>query len=416
MKKSTFPIPSLKYVKNSNTFSYDYMLKSGMIRQVSAGIFSWLPLGYKILNKLSSFIQKSFEKNNIPTFLSPSIQPASLWNISGRYNSYGKETLRIFDRHKNEFIYGPTAEEIATEIFKTSISSYKQMPLIINQISWKFRDEIRPRFGVMRSREFLMQDAYSFDTSEDNAKQTYKKIYSIYMNIFHKLNLQVIACKADSGQIGGDFCHEFNLISTAGESTIFYDEKIFSHNQFDFDSVKDIYAVTEDKHDPSLSISSVKSNKAIEVGHIFYFGTKYSNNMNACFYDSNNTLQYVEMGSYGIGVSRLIGAILETQQNNDKIIWPDLLQPFHLIILDLNINTDLANTIYNKLNEFDILLDDTNDSYGIKIKNAELMGMRFILIIGQNIELIDQKLNTKQILTIEEISILKTVLTKNFII
>lgn len=396
MKKSSFIMPTLKFVKTSGSFSYDYMMKSGMIRQISAGIFTWLPLGIKILNKLSRFIEKKMEQANISTFLSPTLHPSSLWIQSERYNAYGKETLRMKDRHNNELIYGPTAEEIATEVFKSAISSYKQMPIVINQISWKFRDEIRPRYGVMRSREFLMQDAYSFDSSEENAKMTYKKIYSLYMNIFQSLDLTVIACKADSGQIGGDFCHEFNIISKTGESTIFFDKKILSTDRTNFDQVQDIYAVTEDKHDAINK--NIEKAKAIEVGHIFYFGTKYSHKMNANFHNAKNEIKYAEMGSYGIGVSRLLASIIELQQ--ESLIFPKALQPFDLVILDLKIQSQIANNIYEDLikNDFDVLIDDTEDSFGVKIQNAELMGIRYVLIVGKQIELRDRKNNSNEVI------------------
>lgn len=396
MKKSSFIMPTLKFVKTSGSFSYDYMMKSGMIRQISAGIFTWLPLGIKILNKLSRFIEKKMEQANIATFLSPTLHPSSLWIQSERYNAYGKETLRMKDRHNNELIYGPTAEEIATEVFKSAISSYKQLPIVINQISWKFRDEIRPRYGVMRSREFLMQDAYSFDSSEENAKMTYKKIYSLYMNIFQSLDLTVIACKADSGQIGGDFCHEFNIISKTGESTIFFDKKILSTDRTNFDEVQDIYAVTEDKHDAINK--DIEKAKAIEVGHIFYFGTKYSHKMNANFHNAKNEIKYAEMGSYGIGVSRLLASIIELQQ--ESLIFPKALQPFDLVILDLKIQSQIANNIYEDLikNDFDVLIDDTEDSFGVKIQNAELMGIRYVLIVGKQIELRDRKNNSNEVI------------------
>lgn len=396
MKKSSFIMPTLKFVKASGSFSYDYMMKSGMIRQISAGIFTWLPLGIKILNKLSRFIEKKMEQANIATFLSPTLHPSSLWIQSERYNAYGKETLRMKDRHNNELIYGPTAEEIATEVFKSAISSYKQLPIVINQISWKFRDEIRPRYGVMRSREFLMQDAYSFDSSEENAKITYKKIYSLYMNIFQSLDLTVIACKADSGQIGGDFCHEFNIISKTGESTIFFDKKILSTDRTNFDEVQDIYAVTEDKHDAINK--DIEKAKAIEVGHIFYFGTKYSHKMNANFHNAKNEIKYAEMGSYGIGVSRLLASIIELQQ--ESLIFPKALQPFDLVILDLKIQSQIANNIYEDLikNDFDVLIDDTEDSFGVKIQNAELMGIRYVLIVGKQIELRDRKNNSNEVI------------------
>lgn len=396
MKKSSFIMPTLKFVKTSGSFSYDYMMKSGMIRQISAGIFTWLPLGIKILNKLSRFIEKKMEQANIATFLSPTLHPSSLWIQSERYNAYGKETLRMKDRHNNELIYGPTAEEIATEVFKSAISSYKQLPIVINQISWKFRDEIRPRYGVMRSREFLMQDAYSFDSSKENAKMTYKKIYSLYMNIFQSLDLTVIACKADSGQIGGDLCHEFNIISKTGESTIFFDKKILSTDRTNFDKVQDIYAVTEDKHDAINK--DIEKAKAIEVGHIFYFGTKYSHKMKANFHNAKNEIKYAEMGSYGIGVSRLLASIIELQQ--ESLIFPKALQPFDLVILDLKIQSQIANNIYEDLikNDFDVLIDDTEDSFGVKIQNAELMGIRYVLIVGKQIELRDRKNNSNEVI------------------
>ncbi len=403
MKKSAFHIATLKNTKQSSTVSHEFMLKSGMIRQVTAGIFLWLPLGYKILQKLTQFIQNTLESYDIPTFLSPSLHPAEIWKESNRYDAYGKETLRVRDRHDNELIYSPTAEEVATIIFKNTVSSYKQMPFNINQISWKFRDEIRPRFGVMRSREFLMQDAYSFDIHEDAAKFTYKKIYSAYMKIFQSLDLQAIACKADSGQIGGDFCHEFNVIAKTGESTIFFDKKILNVDRSNFDDVSHIYAVTDDKHDGSTNYEKAS---AIEVGHIFYIGTKYSEAMNATFTNSDGKQELCHMGCYGIGVSRLLATIIEVHGEN--VIWPKILQPFDAIILNLEKTLTRAEDIYKKLKpKFDVLLDDLDQTFGEKIANAELTGCRFILVVsakhGDKIELIDRQDKSSKILSLDAI-------------
>ncbi len=385
--------------------SHQLMLRAGMIRQSSAGIYSWLPLGFKIMKKIEKIVRE--EQNNIGAqeMLMPTIQSAEIWKESGRYNDYGEEMLRISDRQKREMLYGPTNEEQITEIFRSSVKSYKLLPQIFYHIQWKFRDELRPRFGVMRCREFYMKDAYSFDLSENDAVVSYNKMFYAYLKTFQRLGLKSIPMKADTGPIGGDLSHEFVILADTGESKIFADKRIFdvpidkyqnnteSLNKMRNDFSK-FYAVTDDKFKSNDFDKNVKKEnqiqtKGIEVGHIFYFGDKYSKPMNCSVDTKDGKKTFVKMGSYGIGVSRLVGAIIEAKYLNEKMKWPKAVSPFDVVIIPAinkndNSNIDKAKKLYEELKNknIDVLLDDVEENISNKFKKHDLLGIPFQIVIG----------------------------------
>ena len=385
--------------------SHQLMLRTGMIRQSSAGIYSWLPLGFKVMKKIEKIVRE--EQNNIGAqeMLMPTIQPADIWKESGRYDDYGEEMLRISDRQKREMLYGPTNEEQITEIFRSSVKSYKLLPQIFYHIQWKFRDELRPRFGVMRCREFFMKDAYSFDLTEKDAVISYNKMFFAYLKTFQRLGLKSIPMKADTGPIGGDLSHEFVILAETGESKIFADKRIFEvpindykNNEISLKKMRndfmEFYAVTDDKFNADTFNQNVnKENqiqtKGIEVGHIFYFGDKYSKPMNCSVDTSDGKKTFVKMGSYGIGVSRLVGAIIEAKYNNEKMKWPKSIAPFEAVVIPaLNKNDDSnlirAKKVYDELKKqnIDALLDDVEENISNKFKKHDLLGIPFQIIIG----------------------------------
>ena len=405
--KSLIPIlknnPSEAKIK-----SHKLMLRAGMIKQSSAGIYSWLPLGFKIMKKIESVVRE--EQNNIGAqeILMPTIQSSEIWKESGRYDDYGEEMLRIKDRQNREMLYGPTNEELITEIFRSSIKSYKSIPQLLYHIQWKFRDELRPRFGVMRCREFYMKDAYSFDLNHEEAIHSYNKFFLSYLKTFNKLELSAIPMSADTGPIGGNLSHEFVIIAETGESKIYTDKRIFDLNYDDIDLSKDslnklrknyeqFYSVTDEKFNESDFEKNVKPEnkiitKGIEVGHIFYFGDKYSKPMKTSV-DYNGKKEFVKMGSYGIGVSRLVGAIIEANydEKNEIMKWPMCIAPFHcalLPFLNKNDKSKLEETkkIYDylKSKKIDIIIDDTEDSISSKMKKFNLIGVPFQIIIGKD--------------------------------
>tara|TARA_B100000945_G_scaffold183865_1_gene147454 strand:- start:4353 stop:5666 length:1314 start_codon:yes stop_codon:yes gene_type:complete len=385
--------------------SHQLMLRTGMIRQSSAGIYSWLPLGFKIMKKIEKIVRE--EQNNIGAqeMLMPTIQAADIWKESGRYEDYGEEMLRISDRQKREMLYGPTNEEQITEIFRSSVKSYKVLPQIFYHIQWKFRDELRPRFGVMRCREFFMKDAYSFDISEKDAELSYNKMFFAYLKTFERLGLKSIPMKADTGPIGGDLSHEFIILAETGESKIYADKRIFEIPVDKYKNTQDslnkmrsdfsnFYAVTDDQFksdefNKKVSTENQIQTKGIEVGHIFYFGDKYSKPMK-CSVDSKEGKKiFVKMGSYGIGVSRLVGALIEAKYVKDKMKWPKSVSPFDVVIIpSINkndtSNLDKAIKVYEKLKTsgIDVLLDDVDENLSTKFKKHDLLGIPFQIIIG----------------------------------
>tara|TARA_B100002051_G_scaffold188407_1_gene178453 strand:- start:6 stop:1319 length:1314 start_codon:yes stop_codon:yes gene_type:complete len=413
--------------------SHQLMLRTGMIRQSSAGIYSWLPLGFKIMKKIEDIVRE--EQNNIGAqeMLMPTIQSAEIWKESGRYDDYGEEMLRIKDRQGREMLYGPTNEELITEIFRSSVKSYKSLPQMLYHIQWKFRDEVRPRFGVMRCREFFMKDAYSFDLTEEDAVLSYNKMFYAYLKTFQRLGLKSIPMKADTGPIGGDLSHEFIILADTGESKIFADKKIFdipideyknneqSLNQMRNDFSK-FYAVTDDKFESDEFDKYVKKGdqietKGIEVGHIFYFGDKYSKPLN-CFVDTHDSKKNpVKMGSYGIGVSRLVGAIIEAKYINDVMKWPKSVAPFDVVIIpsiSKNNKESLtkANKIYDTLKKqnIDVLLDDVDENMSAKFKKHDLIGVPFQIILGSKSK--DDKFEFKEVNGETQIIDLKDIIKK----
>ena len=385
--------------------SHQLMLRTGMIRQSSAGIYSWLPLGFKIMKKIENIVRE--EQNNIGAqeMLMPTIQSADIWRESGRYDDYGEEMLRITDRQKREMLYGPTNEEQITEIFRSSVKSYKLLPQIFYHIQWKFRDELRPRFGVMRCREFFMKDAYSFDLTENDAVLSYNKMFYAYLKTFQRLGLRSIPMKADTGPIGGDLSHEFVILADTGESKIFADKKIvdvpiddYKNNESSLKKMRNdfskFYAVTDDKFksddfDKNVKKEDQLKTKGIEVGHIFYFGDKYSKSMNCSVDNKEGKKTFVKMGSYGIGVSRLVAAIIEAKYINEKMKWPKSVSPFDVVIIPAinkndNSNLDKAKQIYDSLKRknIDVLLDDVEENISNKFKKHDLLGVPYQIIVG----------------------------------
>ena len=384
--------------------SHQLLIRAGMIKQEGAGIYSWLPLGFKVLKKIEEIVREEQQEAGAIEVLMPTLQSSELWVESGRYDGYGEEMLRITDRHNANLIYGPTNEEQITEIFRTYIKSYKNLPLNLFHIQWKFRDEIRPRFGLLRGREFLMKDAYSFDLDKESAKISYYKMFLSYMRTFKRLGLKAIPVVADSGPIGGELSHEFSIITNTGETEIYYDSRILEIEDSDFKynneaSLKEAYknfinyySSTDDKHSEDLFIKIPndyqKKGKAIEIGHIFSFGHKYSEPMKAYVTNDIGDNVPVYMGSYGIGVSRLVSAIIEAYHDDRGILWPISIAPFQVGLINLGPNngqcTKVAENIYEELqqNNFDVIYDDRNESAGKKYADMDLIGIPFQIILG----------------------------------
>ena len=395
MKFTNFFIPTSKNnPSEAEIISHQLMIRSGMIKQSSSGIYSWLPLGLKVLKNIETIVRDEQNKAGAIELLMPTIQSADLWIKSGRYNDYGKEMLRIQDRGGREMLYGPTNEELITDIFQSYISSYKDLPKNFYHIQWKFRDEVRPRFGVMRGREFLMKDNYSFDLNEEDAKKSYDNMFMAYIKTFLRLGLTPISLRAETGPIGGNLSHEFQILANTGESTLYFDkelEKIDPKN-IDPQKLQSYYAAVDGLHKESecpIPIEKLKISKGIEVGHIFYFGTKYSEKIGAFVQNKNGEKVPVHMGSYGIGVSRLAGAIIEAFHDEKGIKWPLAVAPFKLSIINLMMDdvdcSRKCDEIYQIFLEkkIDILYDDRNCSIGKKLSDNELIGIPYQLVIGK---------------------------------
>ena len=433
MKLSNYFLPVLKETPaDAEIASHKYMLRAGMISQSSSGIYSWLPLGLKVLKKIENIVREEQDAAGVNEILMPTIQPADIWKESGRYDDYGKEMLRINDRQDREMLYGPTNEEQVTDIFRRSIKSYKELPSLLYHIQWKFRDELRPRFGIMRGREFLMKDAYSFDLDMDASRTTYNKFFVCYLKTFERLGLKAIPMAAETGPIGGDMSHEFLIISDTGESDIYFDNRILDlidiDKNLDYEndlstivsSYQDFYAVADDKHSEEEFEKSVpkefKSNtKGIEVGHIFNFSSKYSEPMKANVLNSNGKAVPVHMGSYGIGISRLVGAIIESSHDENGIIWPDSVAPFAVGLINLKAKDKdaiaMCEAVYQDLisAEIDCLYDNKDDSAGAKFSRMDLIGLPKQIIFGNNsikdstVEFKDRKTGHTELVKINEI-------------
>ncbi len=408
MRLSAYFLPTLKEnPAEAQIVSHRLMLRAGMIRQASAGIYSWLPLGVRVLKRIEQIVREEQDRAGCQEVLMPTIQSADLWKRSGRYNDYGQEMLRILDRHQREMLYGPTNEELITDIFRTAVQSYRQLPRMLYHIQWKFRDEVRPRFGVMRGREFLMKDGYSFDLDYDGARRAYNKMFVSYLRTFQRMGLKAIPMAAETGPIGGDLSHEFIILAETGESAVFCDRRFIEFDalgtDIDYedaaaigavvDHFTSLYARTDEKHDQALFEREVPEAKryvgrGIEVGHIFYFGSKYSEPLGALVAKPDGDMVPVQMGSYGIGVSRLVGAVIEASHDDAGIIWPESVAPFRVGLINLkrgDATTDArCEEIYAKLRgaRVEALYDDRDERPGAKFAEMDLIGLPWQLIVG----------------------------------
>ncbi|MBS1036981.1 proline--tRNA ligase [Gluconobacter cerinus] len=396
--------PTLKEVPaEAQIASHRLMLRAGLVRQTSSGIYAWLPAGLRVLRNIEQIIREEQDTIGAQEVLMPTLQSADLWRRSGRYDAYGPEMLRIQDRHGRELLYGPTNEEMITDIFGSSVSSYKQLPKALYHIQWKFRDEVRPRFGVMRGREFLMKDAYSFDADYQGAVNSYRRMMLSYLRIFQRLGVRAVPMVADTGPIGGDLSHEFLVLAPTGESGVFFDAALEEQdwlgrpvdcdNEEDlaafFSSVTDHYAATDEKHDEAawaeVPDDRKREGRGIEVGHIFYFGTKYTESMGIEVSGADGTKFSPHMGSYGVGVSRLVGAIIEASHDDAGIIWPYSVAPYKAAILNLRPGDEACDAICEEIYGADpenFMYDDRSERAGVKFNDADLMGHPWQIIVG----------------------------------
>ena len=433
MRLSQYFLPTLKEnPAEAQIASHRLMLRAGMVRQSAAGIYSWLPLGLRVLKKIEQIVREEQNKTGAIEVLMPTLQSADIWRESGRYDDYGKEMLRITDRHERDLLYGPTNEELITQIFRDNVVSYKDLPKNLYHIQWKFRDEIRPRFGVMRGREFLMKDGYSFDIDEAAARVAYQKMFVAYLRSFRRMGLRAMPVAADTGPIGGDLSHEFIILADTGESEIFCHADILdlpipeigSQADCDGDLAQVIeqftqyYARSDEMHDADMFATQVPADKqvtarGIEVGHIFYFGTKYSDAMNATVAGPDGKDVAVHSGSYGIGVSRLVGGIIEASHDADGIVWPWAVAPFHIGLVNLKPGHEgcdaLCAKIYDGLtqNGLDVLYDDRDERAGAKFSTMDLIGLPWQAVIGPRgaeageVEVKNRATGEKQVLGLE---------------
>ncbi len=403
MRLSRYFLPLLKETPSDATIaSHRYMLRAGMVKQDSAGIYIWLPLGFKVLKKIEQIVREEQDKAGAIEMLMPTIQSANHWKETGRYDAYGPEMLRIKDRGDRELLYGPTNEDMITDMFRTYVRSYKDLPQCLYHIQWKFRDERRPRFGVMRGREFLMKDAYSFDIDAEAARQAYYRQFVAYLNTFGRLGLKAVPMRADTGPIGGDLSHEFLILAETGESEVFCHRDLVdmpapgavgdSDLLSVFEERTALYAATDEMHDADefakVPADKQLSARGIEVGHIFYFGDKYSAPMNAQVQGPDGKTTNIHMGSYGVGVSRLVGGIIEASHDDNGIVWPKSVTPFGAGIINLKVGDEAADAacedLYGKLSAagIDPLYDDKNDRGGQKFARMDLIGLPYQLVIG----------------------------------
>lgn len=392
MRASQFFLPVIKEnPSEAQIASHRLMLRAGMIRQLTSGIYNWLPLGLRVLRNIEAIVRDELNKAGCQEILMPTIQPAELWQESGRYEDYGKEMLRITDRHDRAMLYGPTNEEVVTDIFRQNVKSYKQLPMQLYHIQWKFRDEIRPRFGVMRGREFLMKDAYSFDIDHESAVKSYNLYFRAYLAIFKRLGLTAIPMKADTGPIGGDMSHEFHIVADTGESAIYYDKAFDSPHEMDIEEMKQLYAAADEMHDPAtcpVAKENLREARGIEVGHIFNFGTKYSEMLGAKVANANGEEVFAQMGSYGVGVSRLVGGIIEASHDDAGIIWPESVAPFHVALVNIKPGDaacdEACEEMYRKLQSqgVEVLYEDSDQRAGAKFATMELIGIPWVVTVG----------------------------------
>ncbi len=404
MRLSRYFLPVLKETPGeAQVVSHQLMLRAGLIRQTAAGIYAWLPLGLRVLKKIEGIVRAEQDRAGAVEVLMPTIQSAELWKQSGRYDAYGPEMLRITDRHDREMLFSPTAEELFTTIFANGVRSYRDLPRILYQIQWKFRDEIRPRFGVMRGREFLMKDAYSFDADLAAARHSYNRMFIAYLRTFAAMGMHAIPMRADTGPIGGDLSHEFHIVAATGESGVFYHERWEQPRSLDADAddasalqayvdgLNADYAATDEKRDPAAEAATgaaLKEARGIEVGQIFYFGTKYSAAMGLSVQGPGGEQIVPHMGSYGIGVSRLMAAIIEASHDKDGIIWPEAVAPYRVALINLRADdagcTAAADALYASLEAVgvEVLYDDRDERGGAKFATADLIGLPWQVVIG----------------------------------
>ena len=432
MRLSRYFLPLLKEnPKEAEIVSHRLMLRAGMIRQQAAGIYSWLPLGKRVLEKVNTIVREEQDRAGAIEILMPTIQPAELWQESGRYDDYGKEMLRVDDRHDRAMLYGPTNEEMVTDIFRSYVRSYKDLPLNLYHIQLKFRDEIRPRFGTMRSREFLMKDAYSFDIDKDGARHSYNKMFAAYLRTFARMGLQAVPMRADTGPIGGDLSHEFIILAETGESEVFCHKDYLDYTVPDADMDFDdgaglqalvdkwtaLYAATSEMHDAEafdrIAVEDRLSARGIEVGHIFYFGTKYSEPMKAAVMGPDGREHLVHMGSYGIGPTRLVPAIIEASHDDNGIVWPAAVAPFDVSLINMKVGDEACDAACEKLYAalhragMDVLYDDRDERAGAKFATADLIGLPTQIVIGPRsiaegaVELKDRKTGMRETMTLE---------------
>jgi prolyl-tRNA synthetase len=408
MRLSRYFIPTIKETPSeAQIVSHRLMLRAGLVRQTSSGIYAWLPLGLRVLKKIEQIVREEQNAAGALEVLMPTIQSADLWKQSGRYEAYGKEMLRITDRHEREMLYGPTNEEMITDLFRREIKTYRDLPKNLYHIQWKFRDEVRPRFGVMRGREFLMKDAYSFDLDKASARRSYQQMFLAYLRTYARMGLQAIPMRADSGAIGGDLSHEFIILAETGESAVFchpdwlktdpLKENVSVNDDLEpfFAKYTSLYAATDEKHTPGqagIPEEQLIKARGIEVGHIFYFGTKYSEPFGAKVTGPDGNMITLEMGSYGIGVSRLVGAIIEASHDDAGIVWPEPVAPFKVGLLNLKPTdangTKIVDDIYAKLQNagVDVLLDDRDERPGAKFAEMDLIGVPWHVVGGRGLE------------------------------
>ncbi|HET7709196.1 MAG TPA: proline--tRNA ligase [Sphingomicrobium sp.] len=432
MRLSRCFLPVLKESpSDAQVVSHKLMLQAGLIRQTAAGIYAWLPMGFRVLKKIEQIVREEQDRAGAIEMLMPTIQSADLWRESGRYDAYGPEMLRIRDRHDREMLYGPTNEEMLTAIFRDDVKSYRDLPRTLYHIQWKFRDEVRPRFGVMRGREFLMKDAYSFDVDEAGARQSYYTQMLAYLRTFQRMGIQAVPMKAASGPIGGDLSHEFIVLAPTGESKVFYDAAYegFDWQQADlgygdeaglqglFDRVNSTYAATDETHDvgrwKELSADQQRTGRGIEVGHIFYFGTKYSDAMGLKVSGRDGSMVVPHMGSYGVGVSRLVGAIIEASHDDHGIVWPDSVAPWRVGLVTMRADDEptvaAAENLYGRLQAagVEVLYDDRDERGGVKLGSMDTIGLPWQLIAGPRgiangtVELKNRRTGAKEELSVE---------------
>lgn len=406
MRFSQYFIPTLRETpKEADVASHQFMLRAGMIQQTSAGIYAWLPLGLRVLKKVEQIVREEQNAAGAQEMLMPTLQPADLWRKSGRYDAYGKEMLRIKDRHDRDLLYGPTNEDMIHDIFGTHVKSYKGLPKILYHIQWKFRDEIRPRFGLMRGREFMMKDGYSFDLTKEDAVYSYHRMMLSYLRTFSRMGIKAIPMRADTGPIGGDLSHEFIILAETGESEVFVDQKWLTKDltapglsyhdrdslQKYYDEITGIYAATDEIHKPEscpVPADQLVTKRGIEVGHIFYYGSKYAVPMETIIQNENGEMQPIQGGCYGIGVSRVVASIIEASHDDAGIIWPEPVAPFAVGLINLktgDATTDsIAARVYDTLqqNKIEVLYDDRDERAGVKFADMDLIGLPWQVIVG----------------------------------